>query len=291
MDIDLHGVDLHIHTTRSDGTCTPNEVIRSAYETGLEGIALTDHNQFAILEPKTYGGMEVIPGAEFSTTYQMKSGKTAEVHVVGLFFAGVPKGIQKIFRRIPAQRKNYLDAVITKLNYLGISLSYEELIEYFPESSQIGRRHIGELLVKKGYASDIPEAFDRFIGNRSPYWVDVMQYMNYMPLDRCVRLICENQGFPILAHPYHYHCGEEDMLGLLEDFTACVQNHPAGMEVYYSKYHQKQRTELERLALQYDLLPSAASDRHTPKEAFERGDGRLLEQMKREMKRYEDYME
>ena len=275
-----YGIDLHIHSTCSDGTRTVQETMLDAKEFGLAHIAVTDHNQFALTEPVDFQGMEIIPGAEFSASYSTKAGKLLEVHVIGLFFEGVPKAFHQIFKKIPLQRKQYLDAIIAKLNHLGISISYEELCCEFPDSKQIGRRHVAEILVKKNYADSITDAFDRLIGNRSPYWVDSTKSMKYMPLETCVRKICENGGFPILAHPYHYHCTEEELLKLVKDFRCFAGEHAAGIEVYYSKYGENQRKELEKIAKKYQLYPSAASDRHAQKDKFERGEDILLEAMK-----------
>ena len=275
-----YGIDLHIHTTCSDGTRTLNETMLDAYEAGLAHIAITDHNQFALKEPENFQGMEVIPGAEFSSAYFTESGRLLEVHVVGLFFDGVPKELWQIFNKIPLQRKQYLDAIITKLNYLGISVSYEELVYNFPDSNQIGRRHVAEILVKKSYADNINDAFDRLIGNRSPHWVDSTKYMRYMPLETCVRKICENGGIPILAHPYHYHCTDEEIFQLVKTFKCLSGEYPAGMEVYYSKYDEERRRTLLELAESFGLYPSAASDHHAVKDGFERGNESLLEAMK-----------
>lgn len=275
-----YGIDLHLHTTNSDGTRTVSEVMQDAYNFGLRHIAITDHNQFAITEPVCFQKMEVIPGAEFSAAYRTENGRLLEVHVVGLFFEGVPKQIHDIFKRIPLQRKQYLDAIITRLNHLGIALSYEELCDDFPDSNQIGRRHIAELLVKKQYAESITDAFDRLIGNRSPYWVDSSIYMRYMPLEVCVRMICENGGFPILAHPYHYHCSEDEILTLVRIFKKYTNNEPAGLEVFYSKYDENRRKQLAAIAKRFELFPSAASDRHAIKDRFERGEEKLLQNMK-----------
>ncbi len=280
MENQAYGIDLHIHTTCSDGTRTVDETIQDAKKFGLAHIAITDHNQFAITEPVTLQGLEIIPGAEFSTAYQTEGGRLLEVHVVGLFFDGVSGELRTIFRKIPLQRKHYLDAIINRLNHLGISISYEELLNTFPDSNQIGRRHIAEILVKKQYAADITDAFDRLIGNRSPYWVDVTKYMRYMPLELCVRKICENGGFPILAHPYHYHCTDEEVLKLVRDFKEMTDGYPAGIEVYYSKYDQNCREKLSEIAKRFGLYPSAASDRHAIKDPFERGSEELLEVMK-----------
>lgn len=280
MENQAFGIDLHIHTTSSDGTRTVDETVQDAKAFGLAHIAITDHNQFAIKEPADFQGMEIIPGAEFSASYTTEAGRLLEVHIVGLFFEGVPKSLNQIFKKIPLQRKQYLDAIITRLNHLGISISYEELINTFPDSNQIGRRHIAEILVQKKYADSITDAFDRMIGNRSPYWVDSTRYMKYMPFEKCIRLICENGGFPILAHPYHYHCTETEVLKIIEDFKTAAGDFPAGMEVYYSKYGETQRAELLKIAETYQLYPSAASDRHAEKDRFEQGSEELLEAMK-----------
>lgn len=276
----LCGIDLHIHTTNSDGTRTIEETIQDALQAGLAHIALTDHNQFAIKQPRMVQGMEIIPGAEFSTAYRTEGGKLLEVHVVGLFFSGVPKRIWPVFEEIPKQRKNYLEAIFNRLQSLGIDISYEELAEEFPDSHQLGRRHIAELLVKKQFAGNVTDAFDRLIGNRSPYWVDATEYMKYMKLEACVKLILDNGGFPILAHPYHYHCPESEMMDMINDFREMAGEMPAGMEVYYSKYDGSRRSVLLKIAQEKGFYPSAASDRHTMEDAFERGCEELLTAMK-----------
>lgn len=283
MENQVYGVDLHIHTTKSDGTRTVEETVMDAKEAGLRAIAITDHNQFAVENPECFGGLEVIPGAEFSASYCTKSGKLLEVHIIGLFFDGVPEKLQSVFKKIPQQRKNYLDAVIARLNHLGIDISYQKLLEDFPETNQIGRRHIAELLVQKGYAENVTDAFDRLIGNRSPYWVDVTKYMKYMPMEKVIEKICQNNGFPILAHPYHYHCTEKEVEELVSCFHQYVGKHPAGMEVYYAKYDEEQRRKLLTIARKYHLYPSAASDRHCMDDPFEKGAEELLDAMKESM--------
>ena len=280
MEKQLYGIDLHIHTTSSDGTRTVDETIQDALNANLASIAITDHNQFALKEPVSFHGMEIIPGAEFSTAYYTEKGRLLEVHLVGLFFEGVPKDLWQIFKEIPVQRKHYVDAIIANLEKLGIKIFYEELTNTFPDSNQIGRRHIAELLVKKNHADTITDAFDRLIGNRSPYWVDSSKFMKYMPMDECVRKICKNHGIPILAHPYHYHLEDEEIVKLVKDFKKSAGNDPAGIEVYYSKSGEERREELLKIAKEFDLYPSAAGDRHAVKDRFEQGDELLLEAMK-----------
>ena len=134
--------------------------------------------------------------------------------------------------------------------------------------------------MKKNHADTITDAFDRLIGNRSPYWVDSSKFMKYMPMDECVRKICKNHGIPILAHPYHNHLEDEEIVKLVKDFKKSAGNDPAGIEVYYSKYGEERREELLKIAKEFDLYPSAAGDRHAMKDRFEQGDESLLEAMK-----------
>lgn len=280
MGKELQGIDLHVHTTCSDGTRTLREVIEDAYEFGLSHIAVTDHNQFALLEPEKYKEMEVIPGAEFSASYYTEAGRLVEIHVIGLFFEGVEEAICNVFHDIPLQRKEYVSTILKKLHELGIYVSYEELVNDFPDSNQIGRRHIAELLVKKGYAKNITDAFDRLIGNRSPYWVDSTKYIKYIPLESCVKLICEHGGFAVLAHPYHYHMTDAEILKLIRDFKKASKDVSTGMEVYYSKYNQEKREILLDIAEKEGLFPSVAGDRHAQTERFERGAEAILFAMK-----------
>ena len=97
MEKQLYGIDLHIHTTSSDGTRTVDETIQDALNAKLASIAITDHNQFALKEPVSFHGMEIIPGAEFSTAYYTEKGRLLEVHLVGLIFEGEPKDLWQIF--------------------------------------------------------------------------------------------------------------------------------------------------------------------------------------------------
>ena len=98
-----------------------------------------------------------------------------------------------------------------------------------------------------------------------------------------MRKICENGGFPILAHPYHYHITDEEVEQLIAGFCSYLHRHPAGIEVYYSKYDAGQRKKLLQMALKYGLCPSAASDRHSVDDKFEPGDRKILEAMKASM--------
>lgn len=274
------GIDLHIHTTKSHGMRTVEETIKDAEDENLRAIAITDHNTFAIKEPRKVNDLEVIPGAEFSTLYKNKSGKVIEIHIVGIFFNGINDKISGIFDNLHTQREKYIKAIMSKLQELGVNITYEDLITHYKDSDQIGRPQIAHLILERGYASSIDEAFDKYIGNYSPYFIDPLDFIHYMDMDKCVKLISENGGIPILAHPYHYNFTYEEIEDLIRDFKKASENKVAAMEVYYIKYDENKRNTLKTLTQKYGLLSSAGSDRHKKTDSFTHEPYTLIEEMK-----------
>ncbi len=273
-------IDLHLHTTCSDGERTPEEMIHDTNEAGLSAIALTDHNCFAIRRTKMVGSLEVIPGAEFSSYYHCENGKSKEVHVVGLFFENVDDEIFHIFDGI--RKDAYVEAILKKLNELGFPMSMEELCKANPAVHKLGRAHIAELMVQKGYARDRDEAMDRWIGNFSPYYLNPVDYVKYMDFETAVKSIADHNGLPILAHPYHYQFHETQIEEMIQRFRTVTEK-PLGIEVYYRDYGEGKISFLKRMAEKYDLLISASSDNHFRGKPFAKGDYGLLEKMKERM--------
>ena len=282
------GIDLHIHTTKSHGMRTVEETIKDAEDENLRAIAITDHNTFAIKEPRKVNDLEVIPGAEFSTLYKNKSGKVIEIHIVGIFFNGINDKISGIFDNLHTQREKYIKAIMSKLQELGVNITYEDLITQYKDSDQIGRPQIAHLILERGYASSIDEAFDKYIGNYSPYFIDPLDFIHYMDMDKCVKLISENGGIPILAHPYHYNFTYEEIEDLIKDFKKASENKVAAMEVYYIKYDENKRNTLKNLAKKYNLLLSAGSDRHKKTDSFTHEPYKLIEEMKNSLEEYKN---
>lgn len=286
--ISKDGIDLHIHTTKSHGMRTVEETIKDAEDENLRAIAITDHNTFAIKEPRKVNNLEVIPGAEFSTLYKNKSGKVIEIHIVGIFFNGINDKISGIFDNLHSQREKYIRAIMSKLQELGVNITYEDLITHYKDSDQIGRPQIAHLILEKGYVSSIDEAFDKYIGNYSPYFIDPLDFIHYMDMDKCVKLISENEGIPILAHPYHYNFTYEEIEDLIKDFKKASENKVAAMEVYYIKYDENKRNILKNLAQKYNLLLSAGSDRHKKTDSFTQEPYKLIEEMKNSLEEYKN---
>ena len=277
------GIDFHLHTTNSDGENTVEELIELAKEEKLKFIALTDHNKFSITEWVHSDVLDVIPGCEFSCTYEVKAWHdTTEVHVVGLFPHGVnPDEFSSVFQDISDGKRNYIEAILEDLKTRGMFVSMEEVEAAGKVSGNLGRHEIARVLMDKGYACSMDEAFDRWIGNFSPYYIPATHYIHYASLEKAVKQIQKSGGIPILAHPFGYCMEEAEIEQLIADFKE-IAGSVAGMEVYYERYlpNEEKMEFLKKMQKKYELLPSAASDRHRVDQPFaSAGDVKLFEDM------------
>ncbi|WP_026669233.1 PHP domain-containing protein [Butyrivibrio sp. AE3006] len=248
-------VDLHTHSTASDGTFSPSELVDLAVQKGLSAIALTDHDTVDGLEEairhseENYPDFELVPGIEYST---VRNGK--DVHIVGLYIdykdeeyrAGLQEFIDSRTRR---NRK-----ICEKLTDAGMPVTYEELVEANP-GAVITRAHFGRLLLAKGYVKSISEAFDRFIGDRCPCYVPREKITPQMAIEQ----ILKAKGVPILAHPVLYGLGKDAMDELVGEMKEAGV---VGIEALYATYTPQDERDMRALATKYDLLISGGSDFH-----------------------------
>ena len=280
-------VDFHLHTTNSDGENTPDEVIRLAAQEGLRVITLTDHNKFSFVKPVTvdvlrnedfeHWNLTVLPGCEFSASYPIpaRNGENTEIHIVGVFPDGVnPDEFVDIFANIHEGKQQYVLAILKQLNERGIEITLDEVEEASKRTGYSRRYKIADVLIQKGYAKDMDDAFDRHIGNFSPFYIPATKYIKYAPMGEVVRQIQKSGGLPILAHPYGYALDESEIERLILDFKAAA-GRIAGMEVYYELYikNQERMTFLKKMAEKYELFASVASDRHRTGQPFASTDG------------------
>ena len=275
-------IDLHLNTTNSDGDNTPDEVIRLAAREGCRVIALTDHNKFSLAEPVTvevsqcespeHWDMTIILGYEFSVSYPVSAwnGETTEIHVIGLFPDGAdPDEFADIFADIDEEKQQYIQEILQQLNGRGIDITLDEFETACQRTGHSERHKIADVLIQKGYAKDMDDAFDRHIGNFSSYYIPATRYIHYAPMDEVVRKIRASGGLPILAHPYSYALDESEMEQLISDFKAAV-GHVVGMEVYYELYvrNLERMAFLNKMAEKYELFESVASDRYRVGQPF-----------------------
>jgi predicted metal-dependent phosphoesterase TrpH len=243
-------MDLHTHSTASDGLYTPTELAKRASEAGLSIIALTDHDTTNGLAEALSAGearhLEIIPGIEINTDIP-----GTEVHVLGYFLEYQQAAFQQTLQTLRDMRVTRAQRMVEKLRSIGLNITWERVREL--ATGTVGRPHVAAALVEGGYAESIADAFNRYIGRGKPGYV--ARY-KLAPLD-AVRLINSVHGVPVLAHP----AGIPELEHLLPSLCEAGL---AGIEVYYGDYDPQTVENLKRLADYYHLIPTGGSDYHGP---------------------------
>lgn len=200
--ISMHTVDLHVHSTKSDGSLSPSQLVDLAGEKGLDAFALTDHDTIdgldEAIEYNSGNSLEIIPGIEFSTEYMGK-----DIHILGLFIDYKMPSFRRQIQAFVDSRILRNEKMCRNLQEAGIDISFDKLKEAFP-GSVITRGHYARYLLEHGYIKSLPEAFERYVGDRCRYFVP----REKVTPEQAVHLILDAKGLPILAHPTLYHMGE-----------------------------------------------------------------------------------
>ena len=199
-------VDLHVHSTRSDGTYTPTELVNYAVEKGLSAFALTDHDTIdginEAVEAAKDKPVTVIPGIEYSTEYLGR-----DVHIVGLFIDYKSPAFVEYLNSFKQSRIDRNHKLCRNLQTAGIDITYDALIQMFPDAV-ITRAHYAKFLLSKGYVTSLKEAFARYVGDHTPYFV----HREKITPEEVIQLTLKAGGVPVLAHPTLYHLGKEQNL-------------------------------------------------------------------------------
>jgi len=251
--ITMSRIDLHVHTTHSDGSFSTREVMAFAKHAGLTALAITDHDIVeAIPEATAIGqelGIEVVPGVEISS----RLGES-ELHILGYFLNWTDPILAQRLSTLRDSRHLRNPKIVQRLNDLGIPITYEE-VRALAGTESVGRPHIARLLMEKKFVTSAKEAFDRYLANGRPAFVD-----RELPLPaEAVRWIREAGGVPVLAHPTWVRTSADGLRGLVRDLKAAGLG---GIEVHYSTHTPSQTTEYLDLAKQCDLLVTGGSDFH-----------------------------
>lgn len=280
----MRAVDLHVHSTCSDGTVSPARLVDLAMEAGLAAFALTDHDSINGLEEaisyaeelkkrQAAGGFpapvsgpaaparkppqdspqgmvpEVIPGIELSTEYRGR-----DIHIVGLFIDYQDPAFLSRLQEFIDSRTNRNRKMCVLLREAGVDITYEKLQERFP-GCVLTRAHYARYLLEKGYTKSISEAFERYVGDHCPCYVP----REKISPAQAIRLILDADGIPILAHPILYRLSDERLEELVRE---CKEAGLMGIEAIYSTYQPHEERQIRRLAEQYRLLLSGGSDFH-----------------------------
>ncbi|MGN1204911.1 MAG: PHP domain-containing protein [Lachnospiraceae bacterium] len=258
-------IDLHVHSTCSDGTFTPSELVEYALTHQISAFALTDHDTTAGLNEailhagalsgkiseKNPGGasVEVIPGIELSSEYNGR-----DIHVVGLFIDEHSKAFQKHITSFVDSRERRNHKMCEKLQEFGFQVDYHDLLERFPDAV-ITRAHYARYMLEKGYVSSLKEAFERYLGDHAPCFIP----REKISPEQAVSLILSAGGIPVLAHPTLYHMGEDALETLIKRLKEAGL---LAIEGIYSTYTPAETRKIQALARKYDLAISGGSDFH-----------------------------
>ncbi len=243
-------VDLHIHSTASDGRFSPAEIVRKSAEAGLTVIALTDHDTVDGIAPaleatEAFPWLKVIPGVEISTDIPH-----GEAHVLGYFIDYAQPALQATLSRMRNSRQGRAQRMITKLRNLGLPIEWQRVQE-IAGSGSVGRPHIAQAMLEKGYITSIKEAFTNYISRDGPAYAE----REKMTPVEAVELILQASGLPVLAHPFTIN-DPETMVKELKT------NGLVGIEAYYNNYTAEEVNKLVSLAENYSLIVTGGSDYH-----------------------------
>lgn len=249
--------DFHTHTNASDGRLTPTELIDLAARRGVRIIAVTDHDSTeglaeAEAAAAQHEGVTLVPGIEMSADIPGD-----EVHILGYFLDYHDEEFQETLTRLRHARRDRGRSMVEKLHDLGIDIPWER-VEEIAGDGAVGRPHVAQVLLEKGYISSFQEAFEKYIGRNGPAYVERVKLTPVEAVEMLVRI----GGLPVLAHPSSL----TQLGGLLQELKAAGL---VGMEVYYQDYDEATRRRLARAAEEHGLLKLGGSDYHglhTPRE-------------------------
>ena len=252
-------IDLHTHSCLSDGSLSPEALLRAAREAGIGILALTDHNATADLKPlrDAFPELTLIQGTEITCRYLDQ-----ELHVVALGIDPENPKLRAVLRNNQPDRRPYLSAILEKLRALGIDVgTYDELQAANPNSRHFGRMQIAKEMQRRGYVSTADEAFDVYMGAHGQRLAYVANPLKYVTLEEAVEAILDAGGVPVLAHLYYYLLDAEGERALVRRFKE-LAGEKAAMEVHYAAYTPAQRESLAAIADEFGLMHSCASDFH-----------------------------
>ncbi len=246
-------IDLHIHTTASDGTLTPCQTVEQAHALGLAAVAITDHDTTAgVMEAMVAGGslgVEVIPGIELAADYQGRS-----VHILGYFIDPSAAWLRMALDWSVSRRDVRNEQIVAAMVADGFPISLGALRAEDPDAV-LGRPHIAAWLMRHGYADSVEDAFRRWLNKGRPYY----RARERMTLRQAAQAIRGSGGVAVAAHPLQYGFEGEALEGFL---LAAREAGCQALEAYYSKYSPAEQEALCRTAARLGLGVSGGSDFH-----------------------------
>lgn len=249
-------IDLHVHTTASDGQYTPLQIIQKASEKKINRIAITDHDTIDGLEEaekaaKIYG-IDFVRGTELNINRP-----NCEFHLLAYGFKEISKSFREILNFLVENRNRRNEEIIKKMNFSGVNISLSEMQSEFPDTV-IGRPHFARMLVKKGISKTVQKAFDDFLARGKPWYADRIS----VNLDEAIIAIYESGGVPVIAHPMSLYLSWGKMPEFLKEIH---EKGVAGLEAFHPGARMTECLRLEELARKIGFFITAGSDFHGEK--------------------------
>lgn len=270
-------IDLHTHSNASDGTLTPAQVVREAYEAGLSAVALTDHDTADGLEEAAQAAKDIlacdrsadfqfVPGIELSVSY-----KNHELHLVGLHLDIYSEGFSRALKKLQNNRDQRNEKMIQKMQSAGMDITMDAL-RADQGGGVLTRANFASYMLHKGYISSVQEGFDKYLDRGKAFYVP----REYLSPKEAIDLIHNASGLAILAHPLLYGMNMAQLEEALSELTRLGLD---GLEAYYSMNHDHDTVHMKTLAQRHGLLLSGGSDFHganKPHIKIGRGRGNLF---------------
>lgn len=264
-------IDLHAHTSFSDGELTPQELIDLAKERNVGTIAITDHNTINgvknLLDSNyNLNGINFIPGIELSAKVSK-----GQFHILGLGIDPYNESLNNKMYELRTNSLNYILSIIEQIKRdYDIVFSYNELVNLFTANHNLGRPDVARLCLEKGLVSTIQEAFTKYL---NPAKECIRGKNKELTYEDCIDLILKSGGIPVLAHPISLKLDKKEFLILLKNMIECGLK---GLEVYHPTMNDAEREIYKNIALEYDLFISGGTDYHGPivKPSIELGTGK-----------------
>ncbi|MDR7302867.1 PHP domain-containing protein [Haloactinomyces albus] len=276
-------IDVHTHSTESDGTDTPTELVATAIEAGLDVVALTDHDttagwgeaERAVLHEGRVGRIRLVPGAELSCCCPDGRGNSITVHLLAYLFDPLSQALVDEQTRLRAERRSRLYTMARRMAEDGFPVDPEEIMAGLPPDSPGGRPHLARALVNGGTVASVDEAFARYLGSTGNYYVPRTD----TPVWRAIDMIADAGGATVLAHPFAAARGP---MVTSEVIAELAEHGLSGVEVDHPDHEPEARSRLRGIAAEFDLIVTGSSDYHginktlrigqetTPAESLER---------------------
>ena len=267
------GIDLHVHSTASDGTLTPSDILAMAVKLDLKAIAITDHDTLsgsaAALANGIPRSLAFLTGIEISAAPPPGYPSGSSVHVLGYGLDLLDAPLNRLLTVLRTSRENRNPQIIERLNTMGMDVTMEELSHVVGDATA-GRPHIAQLMIAKGLADSINDAFDRFLGKNKPAYVE----KHRVPLKDAIETIKNAGGVSVLAHPYLNDLADLDAFEAF--LLTLIDMGLEGIEAVYPEHPEAATAHYCQLALKHNLLITGGTDFHgaiTPGIQMGYGDG------------------